>query len=208
QGDHAALLQRRREIPGQGRGRDLDQIAGASLRGQAAPGRPGSEDVLHERLPAADEPDARLQVVNYADLHVGLAFRSPGRTITEADVVAFAGLTGDYSELHTSEVYGKASQFGRRVAHGMLGLAVRRPDLPRRHDLRELPDRRAARQRLQADAGDRDVRRRRREPGRRGRTARKEGAAGVEGAAGRRRGVEAMNGTAQSGVPIRIARVT
>jgi len=61
--------------------------------------------------------------VNYADLHVGLAFRSPGRTITEADVVAFAGLTGDYSELHTSEVYGKASQFGRRVAHGMLGLA-------------------------------------------------------------------------------------
>lgn len=59
----------------------------------------------------------------YADLHVGMAFRSPGRTITDADVVAFAGLTGDYSELHTSDVYAKASQFGRRVAHGMLGLA-------------------------------------------------------------------------------------
>jgi acyl dehydratase len=59
----------------------------------------------------------------YADLHVGLAFRSPGRTITDADLVGFAGLTGDFSELHTSEVYGKASQFGRRVAHGMLGLA-------------------------------------------------------------------------------------
>jgi NitT/TauT family transport system substrate-binding protein len=99
EGDHAALLQRRREVPGQGRGRALDQVAGAPLRGQAAAGRPGSEDVLHQRLPAADEPDARLQVVNYADLHVGLAFRSPGRTITEADVVAFAGLTGDYSEL-------------------------------------------------------------------------------------------------------------
>jgi len=51
------------------------------------------------------------------------AFRSPGRTITDADLVAFAGLTGDFSELHTSEVYGRASQFGRRVAHGMLGLA-------------------------------------------------------------------------------------
>jgi acyl dehydratase len=59
----------------------------------------------------------------YADLHVGMSFRSPGRTITDADLVAFAGLTGDYSELHTSEVYARASQFGRRVAHGMLGLA-------------------------------------------------------------------------------------
>src|SRR5205814_8835475 len=59
----------------------------------------------------------------YADLHVGMSFRSPGRTITDADLVAFAGLTGDYSELHTSDVYAKSSQFGRRVAPGMLGLA-------------------------------------------------------------------------------------
>ena len=67
--------------------------------------------------------DARPQGYRYADLHVGMAFRSPGRTITDADLMAFAGLTGDYSELHTSDVYAKASQFGRRVAHGMLGLA-------------------------------------------------------------------------------------
>ena len=60
---------------------------------------------------------------SYDDLHVGMAFRSPGRTITDADLVAFAGLTGDYSELHTSDVYAKSSEFGRRVAHGMLGLA-------------------------------------------------------------------------------------
>lgn len=59
----------------------------------------------------------------YEDLHVGMTFRSPGRTITDADLVAFSGLTGDYSELHTSDVYAKASQFGRRVAQGMLGLA-------------------------------------------------------------------------------------
>ena len=59
----------------------------------------------------------------YDDLYVGMAFRSPGRTITDADLVAFAGLTGDYSELHTSDVYARNSQFGRRVAHGMLGLA-------------------------------------------------------------------------------------
>jgi acyl dehydratase len=59
----------------------------------------------------------------YDDLFVGMRFRSPGRTITDADVVNFAGLTGDFSELHTSDVYAKSSQFGRRVAHGMLGLA-------------------------------------------------------------------------------------
>lgn len=59
----------------------------------------------------------------YEDLHVGMCFRSPGRTIGEADLMGFAGLTGDFSELHTSDVYGRASQFGRRVAHGMLGLA-------------------------------------------------------------------------------------
>ncbi len=54
--------------------------------------------------------------------YVGLEFRSPGRTITDADLVGFAGLTGDFSELHTSDVYAKNSQFGRRVAHGLLGL--------------------------------------------------------------------------------------
>ena len=74
----------------------------------------------------------------YADLHVGMAFRSPGRTITDADLVGFAGLTGDYSELHTSDVYAKNSQFGRRVAHGMLGLAYAHGLMwPRTGELRE-----------------------------------------------------------------------
>jgi acyl dehydratase len=59
----------------------------------------------------------------FDDLFVGMRFRSPGRTVGEADVMAFAGLTGDFSELHTSDVYAARSQFGRRVAHGMLGLS-------------------------------------------------------------------------------------
>ena len=74
----------------------------------------------------------------YADLHVGMAFRSPGRTITDADVVGFAGLTGDYSELHTSDVYASSSEFGRRVAHGMLGLSYAHGLMwPRTGELRE-----------------------------------------------------------------------
>ena len=67
--------------------------------------------------------EQRNMGLRYSDLEVGLKFRSPGRTITDADLVGFAGLTGDFSELHTSDVYAQASQFGRRVAHGMLGLA-------------------------------------------------------------------------------------
>jgi acyl dehydratase len=59
----------------------------------------------------------------YEDLFVGMQFRSAGRTITDADLIGFASLTGDFSELHTSDVYAKSSQFGRRVAHGMLGLS-------------------------------------------------------------------------------------
>lgn len=68
-------------------------------------------------------PDQRKLGYTYQDLHLGMSFRSPGRTITDADLVGFAGLTGDFSELHTSDVYARNSQFGRRVAHGMLGLA-------------------------------------------------------------------------------------
>ena len=62
--------------------------------------------------------------LQWQDLHVGLSFRSPTRTITETDVVMFAAMTGDYSELHTSQAFAEKTQYGRRVAHGLLGLAM------------------------------------------------------------------------------------
>lgn len=52
------------------------------------------------------------------------------RTITEADIVRFAGLSGDYNQIHTDAAYAAAGPFGQRVAHGLLvqsvatGLAV------------------------------------------------------------------------------------
>lgn len=74
----------------------------------------------------------------FEDLFVGMQFRSPGRTITDADVIGFACLTGDFSELHTNDVYARNSQFGRRVAHGMLGLAYAHGLMwPRTNALRE-----------------------------------------------------------------------
>ncbi|KJS20154.1 MAG: hypothetical protein VR72_15685 [Clostridiaceae bacterium BRH_c20a] len=58
------------------------------------------------------------------DWEVGAIYVSPTRTITETDVVMFAAMTGDYNELHTSKEYMKNSQFGKRIAHGLLGLAI------------------------------------------------------------------------------------
>lgn len=51
-------------------------------------------------------------------------FVTPTRTMTETDVVMFAAMSGDYNELHTSETYMQHTQFGRRIGHGLLGLAV------------------------------------------------------------------------------------
>lgn len=70
-----------------------------------------------------DTSSTQEQGLVFDDLFVGMAFRSPGRTITDADVMMFAGLTGDFSDLHTNDEYAKASQFGQKVAHGMLGLS-------------------------------------------------------------------------------------
>ena len=60
----------------------------------------------------------------FEDLAVGQAFTSPGRTVTEADIVIFAGLSGDYNVLHTDAEHMKASIFGERIAHGLLGLSI------------------------------------------------------------------------------------
>lgn len=60
----------------------------------------------------------------FEDIQVGDEYVSPGRTITEADIVAFAGLSGDYNVLHTDAEYMKTSIFGERIAHGLLGLSI------------------------------------------------------------------------------------
>jgi 3-hydroxybutyryl-CoA dehydratase len=56
-------------------------------------------------------------------LEVGGRFRSPGRTITETDLVSFATLTGDFHPLHTDVEWAAESEFSGRIAHGMLLLS-------------------------------------------------------------------------------------
>ena len=60
----------------------------------------------------------------FEDIQVGDEYLSPGRTVTEADIVAFAGLSGDYNVLHTDAEFMRTSIFGERIAHGLLGLAI------------------------------------------------------------------------------------
>lgn len=66
----------------------------------------------------------------FEQFEVGHKLVTAGRTITEADIVRFAGLSGDYNQIHTDAVYAAAGPFAQRVAHGLLvqsiatGLAV------------------------------------------------------------------------------------
>ena len=60
----------------------------------------------------------------FSEFTVGDAFTSVGRTITEADVVNFAGISGDYNPLHTDQTFAEKTPFGRRIAHGMLSASI------------------------------------------------------------------------------------
>ncbi len=60
----------------------------------------------------------------FEDILVGDQCISVGRTITEADIVNFAGLSGDYNTLHTDAEYAKSSIAGQRLAHGLLVMVV------------------------------------------------------------------------------------
>jgi len=58
------------------------------------------------------------------DYTVGEKIISPARTITETDIVNFAGFTGDWHPLHTDVEYASRTPFKSRIAHGMLTLSI------------------------------------------------------------------------------------
>lgn len=60
----------------------------------------------------------------FSQFEIGQAFESGGRTVTEADVVLFAGLSGDFNPLHTDATFAAKTPFGQRVAHGMLAASI------------------------------------------------------------------------------------
>lgn len=58
------------------------------------------------------------------DLKTGQSFVSPGRTITEADVMSFAAWTNDNNQVHTDAEFAKGTRYGQRIVHGMLGASL------------------------------------------------------------------------------------
>jgi len=60
----------------------------------------------------------------FEDYELDEAVTSKTRTITEADIVAFAGLSGDFHELHMSEEFARKGPFGKRIAHGALIFSI------------------------------------------------------------------------------------
>jgi acyl dehydratase len=60
----------------------------------------------------------------FDDFAVGKSWISPRRTITEADIVMFAGMTGDFNPVHTDEEFAKHTPFGTRILHGPAVFAI------------------------------------------------------------------------------------
>ena len=67
----------------------------------------------------------------FEEFFIGQKVVTVGRTVTETDIVNFAGLSGDYNQIHTDAEYSKTTPVGQRIAHGLLiasiasGLAMR-----------------------------------------------------------------------------------
>ena len=66
----------------------------------------------------------QMRGLTFDEFEIDKTIETMARTITEADMVAFAGISGDFNPLHTDEEFMKNSPFGGRIAHGMLLASV------------------------------------------------------------------------------------
>ena len=60
----------------------------------------------------------------FEEFAAGQKIITSSRTVTETDIVLFAGLSGDFNQIHVDAEYSKTTPFGQRVAHGLLGLSL------------------------------------------------------------------------------------
>lgn len=60
----------------------------------------------------------------FEDFQIGDTFVTPRRTITETDLVQFAGMSGDFNPIHTDHVYAADSPYGQPVVYGLLILSI------------------------------------------------------------------------------------
>jgi len=60
----------------------------------------------------------------FEEFFAGQKVTTVGRTVTEYDINTFAGLSGDYNQIHTDAEFSKNTSIGQRIAHGILGLSI------------------------------------------------------------------------------------
>ncbi len=60
----------------------------------------------------------------FEEFEIGQTIVTPAQTITESDIMLFAGLSGDHNAIHTDAEFAKTTPFGQRVAHGLLSLSI------------------------------------------------------------------------------------
>ena len=60
----------------------------------------------------------------FDDIKVGDVRLTPRVTVTEGHILAYAGVAGDFSPVHFDEVYARTTEFGGRIAHGLMGLSL------------------------------------------------------------------------------------
>lgn len=65
-----------------------------------------------------------MESLYFEDFKEDMELESAGRTVTEADIVMFAALTGDWNPIHTDAEFAKNTIFGQRIAHGLLTLSI------------------------------------------------------------------------------------
>lgn len=65
-----------------------------------------------------------MQTLYFEDYAPGQSLETSARTVTEADIVNFACLSGDFNPIHINAEFAKKGVFGERIAHGLLGLAI------------------------------------------------------------------------------------
>ena len=66
----------------------------------------------------------KLQGLYFEDYQIGDKFETPGRTVTDAEISAYAGISMDFNPVHTDEQYAKSTIYQTRIAHGMLTLTI------------------------------------------------------------------------------------
>ena len=102
--------------------RDAVEFAGRRDRGAAQERRGRSQQSPNDVN--SDEGSRAMRGLYWEEWDIGAEFESPARTVTEADMVIYAGLSGDYNPLHVNEEYCKTTPFGTRIVHGPLVYAI------------------------------------------------------------------------------------